>query len=92
MKRSTSVRASSVTEVLLFIYRASAPPRRGNGSVIETVIVTTDKNGKVSIDAIGEGRYYLKETVAPVGYEIIKPRTGTSRPYNQTYKKYCEVI
>jgi Predicted outer membrane protein len=48
-----------------FIKRAS-----NNGIGEEPIIVMTDKNGKVSIAAIGEGTYYLRETIAPMGYEL----------------------
>ena len=48
-----------------FIKRASS-----NGMGEEPIIVTTDKNGRATIDAIGEGTYYLKEIIAPAGYEL----------------------
>lgn len=46
-----------------------------NGQTIKEIkdaVSTTDENGKVHFDGLGEGTYYIKETKSPSGYILLK--------------------
>lgn len=39
---------------------------------IKEAVSTTDENGKVHFDGLGEGTYYIKETKSPSGYILLR--------------------
>lgn len=48
--------------------------------------LTTDENGKILIENLIPGKYYLEEIVAPDGYSKLEDRVEIDLKLNQTYK------
>ena len=48
--------------------------------------LTTDENGKIVIENLIPGKYYLEEIVAPEGYSKLEDRVEIDLKLNQTYK------
>lgn len=48
--------------------------------------LTTDKDGKIVIENLIPGKYYLEEIVAPEGYSKLEDRVEIDLKLNQTYK------
>lgn len=48
--------------------------------------LTTDEKGKIVIENLIPGKYYLEEIVAPEGYSKLEDRVEIDLKLNQTYK------
>ncbi len=79
------------------VYRVATPQEINNNSVTKITVVESPADGKIKIDGLDLGTYYLKETEAPTGYNQLSSEvtvvisTDDSTTANVTESDYTNV-